>query len=85
MEYVHDHKSPKVRVYEGSSVMKNAKINGDEAIASLYREIGLRALAGYVVADEKALQALLTKTEIDDAESKGILAESIYFQLQSRM
>jgi hypothetical protein len=85
MEYVHDHKSPKVRVYEGSTVMKNAKINGDEAIASLYREIGLRALAGYVVTDEKALQELLTKTEIDDAESKGILAESIYFQLQSRM
>jgi hypothetical protein len=85
MEYVHDHKSPKVRVYEGSSVMKNAKVNGDEAIASLYREIGLRALAGYVVTDEKALQALLTKTELDDAESKGILAESIYFQLQSRM
>ena len=85
MEYAHDHKSPKVYVYEGSTVMKNAKSNGDDAIASLYREIGLRALAGYVVTDENALQQLLTKTEIDDAGSKGILAESVYFQLQSRM
>ncbi len=85
MEYAHDHKSPKVYVFEGSTVMKNAKSNGDDAIAALYREIGLRALAGYVVTDENALQELLTKTEIDDAGDKGILEESVYFQLQSRM
>jgi hypothetical protein len=85
MEYAHDHKSPKVYVFEGSTVMKNAKSNGDDAMAALYREIGLRALAGYVVTDENALQELLTKTEIDDAGDKGILEESVYFQLQSRM
>ena len=85
MQYLHDYKSPKVVLYEQSSFVTKAKANGNEAFEGLIREIGLRALAGYVVQDEKALQTLLKKSEIDDAIGKGNIEEAVYFQLQSQL
>jgi len=82
MEYVHDYRSPKVKVFEGATLLKRAKADGSEAVESLYLEIGLRALASFITRDERTLQRLLDVEEIADAQSKGVLEESVYFKLK---
>jgi hypothetical protein len=85
MEYIHDHKSPKVKVYEGATLLKRAKTNGSEDVEALYLEIGLRALASFITREELPLKKLLDQTQIDDAQNKGVLEESVYFQLKLLM
>jgi hypothetical protein len=62
--------------------LKRAKADGSEAVESLYLEIGLRALASFITRDERTLQRLLDVEEIADAQSKGVLEESVYFKLK---
>jgi len=85
MEYVHDHKSPKVKLFEGSALLKRAKVNGDEAVEALFKEIGLRALASFITREDLHLQKLMDQGQIDDAQGKGVLEESVYFQLKLRL
>ena len=85
MEYVHDHKSPRVKIFEGSMLLKRAKANGDEYVEALYMEIGLRALASFITREELPLGKLLDQGQIDDAQGKGVLEEAVYFQLKLRL
>jgi hypothetical protein len=74
-----------VKVYEGATLLKRAKAKGSEDVEALYLEIGLRALASFITREELPLKKLLDQTQIDDAQSKGVLEESVYFQLKLLM
>jgi hypothetical protein len=85
MVFQDNERSPKVILYEESPVVKAAKKAGPEALQRLYLEIGLRALAEYMVNRGEPLTKIMGEENLQAAEGDGSILQATYFLLRAQV